>query len=508
MPNPSRNSSSVVTEPDSVEDSSKVKHTPAETQSSDWFYGTEELLDALPRLWTRSMLYLLVGFTSIALPWAMLSQVEETGSARGRIEPLGATQRIDSPAPGSVTTVRVREGDTVKAGQTLVELESDLLQIEILQAQAKLSGQLNQLSQQQLLKNQLLLTIRTQQQQNQAQQSEKLAQVGQARQNLDALKSAYNLQKEEKLAKVNQAKQAVDSSKAAHELAQVRFHGAQEKVPRYKQVYQQGAIPQDRYLEVEQSVKENYQNLMQAKSEISQAQSLLQEQHSSYQRTLHQAKSEIQQAQLRLQEQQRSKESLIHTGELAVLKSQEQIKDLESQIAALQSEIAQIKSQIASLNIQLGQRVVRSPINGTIFALPIKKPGSVLQPGQMIAQISPKESPFVLKAEMPSQQSGFLKVGSKVKIKFDAYPFQDYGVVLGRVSGISPDSKVKETNSGKIETFELDIALQQPYIQNGNKRILITPGQTATAEVIIRQRRVSDFILDPFKKLQKGGLQL
>jgi hemolysin D len=104
--------------------------------------------------------------------------------------------------------------------------------------------------------------------------------------------------------------------------------------------------------------------------------------------------------------------------------------------------------------------------------------------------------------------SGFLQVGKKVKIKFDAYPFQEYGVVSGRVIWVAPDSKVKESIQGKIETFELKIALDQPYIQTGNKSTPLTPGQTATAEIIVRQRRVVDLILDPFKKLQKGGLEL
>jgi HlyD family secretion protein len=54
----------------------------------------------------------------------------------------------------------------------------------------------------------------------------------------------------------------------------------------------------------------------------------------------------------------------------------------------------------------------------------------------------------------------------------------------------------------------LEIALNQNFIQSQNKRVLLTPGQTALAEVIVRQRRVIDFILDPFKKLQKGGLEL
>ncbi|PLZ19175.1 hypothetical protein CBP29_19335, partial [Fischerella thermalis WC341] len=57
----------------------------------------------------------------------------------------------------------------------------------------------------------------------------------------------------------------------------------------------------------------------------------------------------------------------------------------------------------------------------------------------------------------------------------------------------------------------LNIALNQQYLQNGNQRILLNPGQTATAEVIIRQirqRRVIDFVLDPFQRLRKDGLKL
>jgi HlyD family secretion protein len=131
-----------------------------------------------------------------------------------------------------------------------------------------------------------------------------------------------------------------------------------------------------------------------------------------------------------------------------------------------------------------------------------------LQPGQAITQIAPQGSPLVFRAQMPSSESGFLRVGQPVKLKFDAYPFQDYGVVQGHLRWISPDSKVEETPQGKLETFELEIVLEQTYIQTQNKRVALTPGQTATAEVIVRQRHLIDFILDPFKKLQKGGVEL
>ena len=234
----------------------------------------------------------------------------------------------------------------------------------------------------------------------------------------------------------------------------------------------------------------------------------LKEEVSRYQSLMNQVRSDIEQAKLRLQEEESSYKSSLKGGELILLKSQEQFKDIQNQIISLKSEMMQTKGQITALNLQLKQRTIRSPIDGIIFELPIKKSGSVVQVGQMIAQIAPENAPLILKARMPSQNSGFVKAGMPVKIKFDAYPFQEYGIVSGRISWISPNSRVQENSSNRIETYELDIALENPYIQVGNKRIPITPGQTASAEVIIRQRHVIDFILDPFKKLQKSGLEL
>ncbi|NJM72744.1 MAG: HlyD family efflux transporter periplasmic adaptor subunit [Scytonema sp. RU_4_4] len=485
--------------------SAKPHHEKTTDEVKECFYGTQELLDALPKVWTRSLLYLLMGFAFIALPWATLSRIDETGSAKGRVEPKGATQKLDSPALGSVVAVKVKEGETVKAGQILLQLESDVLKTELQQAYSKLEGLRNRQANLEILKNQLALSLHTQHQQNKAQELAKVSQVEQARQNLATLKTAYNFHKEEKLAKVSQTKQALESSKAAYKLAEVRFQADAEKVPRYQKAYEDGAISQDRFKEVEQSQKENQERLVQAHTEISQAHSSLQEQQSSYERALHQAKSDIQQAELRLQEEQRSYQGLTHTGKLAQLKTEEQLKEQQSQINALQSEIAQTNSQITSLKIQLQQRIVRSPIDGVIFELPVTKPGAVLQAGQRVAQIAPKKTSVVLKAKMPNEHSGFLKVGMPVKIKFDAYPFQDYGIVHGRVTWISPDSKVHQTSLGDVNTFELEIAIPLPYVQSGHKRIPLTPGQTATAEVIIRQRRVIDYVLDPFKKLQKDS---
>ncbi len=476
--------------------------------ADEWFYGTEELLDAVPKTWTRSLLYALVVFTAVILPWSVLSKMDETGSARGRIEPKGALQKLDIATTGTVTAVKVKEGDNVKAGQVLVELESDVLRTQLQEVQKKLEGQHNQILQLNLLRNQLAIAIGVQEQQNKSQELEKISQVNQAQQNLDSKQSTFNLQKSENLAQVEQAQQNLNTNQTNHSLASSRLGRDTTEVQRYRQLLESGAIPETKVVELQKTAEESQRLQLSAASDIKQARLHIKEAQSHYQTIISQAKSDIQQAKLRLSEQQSSYQSLIQSGKLALIKNEAQLKDIQSQIANLQSEIAQTQSQIKSISIQISQRMLFAPTDGTIFQLPIKRPGTVVQSGQMIAAIAPKGSTLILKAQMPNQQSGHLHVGMPVKVKFDAYPFQDYGVVQGRVTWIAPDSKTQETKQGNVETFDLDITLQQADIVAGNKRIAITPGQTATAEVIIRQRRLIDYLLDPFTKLKKGGMQL
>ena len=479
-----------------------------EIGSSDWSYATKELLDSLPRVWTRGLLYILVIFVGIALPWAVFSKVDETGTARGRLEPLGKTIRLDAPVTGTIKTISVKEGDRVKAGQSLVELESELVRAELEQLQEKLEGQQNRLHQLKILQSQLQLVLNTQQQQSQAQELEKQAQVEQARQNLEALENSYSLQKEEKLAQVNQARQNLEHSRTADKLLYLRLGKARREVQRYRQLWEQGVVPETNVVDKEDLAEEKQQLQEQAASDLEQAKLMLAEQQSSYEKILHQAQSEISQAQLRFEEQQRGYKSLVHSGKLAVLKSEEQLQNLETEITTLTAEVAQSKSQVASLQYQLAQRVIKAPVEGIVFELAIQRAGAVVQPGNTVAEIAPEGTPLILRAQMATTESGSLREGMPVKMKFDAYPFQDYGIVSGELIKISPTSKVTKTEGSQTATYDLEIELDKNCIPTSNKCVVLRPGDTATAEVIVRQRRVIDIILDPFKKLHKGGLEL
>jgi hemolysin D len=424
----------------------------------DCSYATQELLDALPRVWTRGLLYLAIAFTAIVLPWAVLSKVDETGTARGRLEPKGKTIRLDAPVEGKVAAIKVKEGQAVKAGQSLLVLESEQVLSELLQAQAKLEGQQQQLPLLTTMAKQIQTTIRTQRLYSQSQVSAQLAEINQIRQQM-------NLHQTESSA------------------AQALLVKDRDILQRYQNLRQQGIISVLQVDDAERTAIENKQRWQKARLDLKQAQAELKKQQSTY-------------------------ESVLRQGELSLADHQRQMSEIQTQIALLKAEIAQTKSQIQSLLFQLQRRVINSPIQGTIFQLPIQSPGVIVQPSQMVARIAPKGTSLILKAQMASPESGFIRLGMPVKVKFDAYPFQDYGVVPGRLTWISPDSQLQKTDRGEIEIFELEIALDRLYIQNAERRITLKPGQTATAEVIVRQRRAIDFILDPFKQLQQGGLKL
>ncbi len=277
---------------------------------------------------------------------------------------------------------------------------------------------------------------------------------------------------------------------------------------RYRQLSQEGIVAEVNVVQKQDMANERQKSFAQSQSEISQAKLRLAEQQSHYQQTIRKAKAEIEQAYLRLKEQQRSYQTLTHSGKLAVLKSEEQLKNLETEMTTLKSEIAQSKSQIQSLQLQLGQRVLKSPVAGRVFQLPIQRAGAVVQSGTMIAEIAPEGAPLIIRAQITTAESGSLQKKMPVKLKFDAYPFQDYGVVEGELVEISPTTTEVVTANGKVAAYNLEIALKQNCIPKADKCISLRPGDTATAEVIVRQRRIIDFLLDPFQQLQKGNFKL
>jgi hemolysin D len=471
----------------------------------DWSNSASELIDTMPIPWTRGLLYFLLVFISIFLPWAFLYKMDEIGTARGRLEFKGDTVKREANIEGSVAVLKVpvKKGDRVKAGQIIMELDSKGVREQIYQTQLKLDGEHQRLNQLALMKNQIGLGTNAQQQQNQAQLLEKQSQISQAKQSFSDRQASYNLQKLEKLTQIRQSQQKVIDSQTNYILSQRRFKDAQNEHNRYQKLYQTGAIAEIKVKEIEGIAQEKKQILQQAQANLHQSKFQLTEQQDNYQKLIQQAQSDITQAKLRLTEQQRGSATLIKGGNLALLVTERQLKEIQSQIVTLQSEIDRDKAQVIFLTKQLDKYTIKADLDGTIFELPIVREGAVVQPKQLIAEIAPNTNGLVFKGEIDATQSESLRSGEQkdVKLKFDEFPFESYDIVKGKLTWVSPNSKITPSPQGNLTSYNIEVQLNQSCIKHEDKCVPFKSGQPATAEIVIRNRKIIDFVLDPFRKL-------
>jgi HlyD family secretion protein len=482
----------------------------------DWSNSARELIDTMPLPWTQGLLYCLVVFIAIALPWAFLYKMDEIGTARGRLEFKGDTVKREADIDGSVAVlkVHVKKGDKVKAGQVIMELDAKNVREQIYQTQLKLDGANQRLNQLALMKNQAGLGTSAQQQQNQAQLLEKQSQISQAEQTFVDRQTSSNLQKAEKLSQVRQSMQKIIDTRTNYLLAQRQFKDAQNESNRYRKLYQNDAVAEVKVREIEAIAQEKKQQLLQAQANLQQSKLQLAEQQDNYQKLIQQAQSDIAQAKLRLTEQQRGAQTLTKGGNLAVLKTNQQLKEIQSQIFTLQSDINSSKAQVNFLTKQLNKYLIKADSDGTIFELPITREGAVVQPKQLIAEIAPNTNHLVFKGEIAASQSESLRSSlddseapgdrKDVKLKFDEFPFESYDVVKGKLTWISPNSKITSSQEN-IPSYSIEVQLDRSCIKHENKCISFKSGQPATAEIIIRHRRIIDFVLDPFRKLGTGN---
>lgn len=430
-------------------------NSPPAANSENWSTSLHTVLDQP----SSTLPYkLLVGGMIFCLAfgaWAWLGQIEEVGHAQGRLVPKGEAYKVHPVESGKVIKIAVKEGEAVKAGQLLFEMDTQLAKSEVERLQQTLAADKIQLSQTQFLIDKTLLEAQTRVAISDADAKAQEAAISQTKANESTTRDLLT---------------QLQADAAAHQARQARL----------KPLVEQGAIARDHLFEAEQALGER-------------------------QRAITQNQGELQQA---LGEATRLQAGLLQKqaeGRTVQLEAQERIQQLEVEITQLKAKIADTNNLLKSARAKLGQNFLYSPVEGIVSSLNVRNIGEVIQPGQTIAELAPDNAPLVLSASLPNQEAGFVKTGMPVQVKIDAYPYQDYGIVPGKVISISADTKSDERLG---EFYRVEVALARNSITANNQTIKFKAGQTAAADIIIRRRRVADILLEPFQQLQKGGIDL
>lgn len=478
-----------------------------------WSPALQNVLEQPPAAFPRHLLLGGMVFCCAFVGWAWLGKVEEVGHARGRLVPQGEAYRIHPVDVGKVVQINVKEGDTVKAGQVLVEMDTQMARSDVDRLKQELAAREDELEQKQALIDKTRQEANTRSTLSKASIQVQQALLAAAKAKVATTGQLLTQAQTETTATTERASKLTPLTNLNRErLKQLRSDVAahQERVKRLEKLVADGAIAKEYLFEAEQQLRDRQAAITQTQlSETADTEErVFNAQQTSRERTsaVTQQQGELKQAIVEVESFQSQLAQKIAEANIAQLEAQQKIQQLEVEKTQLKSQIAETKNLMNRARAQLVQKFLYAPVDGIISTLNIRNAGEVVQQGQTVAEVAPKTAPLVLSASLPNQEAGFVKLGMPVQVKLDAFPYQDFGIVSGQVTSISPDTKQDEKQG--ISFYKVEVALERNYVTANQQAISFKAGQTATADIIIRRRRIADILLDPLRQLQKGGMNL
>jgi hemolysin D len=434
----------------------------------------------------RAVAATIIAIFCIALAWASLGSIDIVASAPGKIIPSEGTKVIQPFEIGIVRAIHIRDGQTVRAGDVLIELdprinesERDHLQADLTAAQLEIARLRAALSN---LDNPLEAfhpPAGAPPDQVVMQQSYLIKQTAEYRAKIDALKR----QQDQKEAEQDTIQATIDKLLTIIPILQERVDIRKASSDReYTSKFQ--------YLEVTQLLVEQQQELIVQKNHLREARASV----AALVEARRQAMAEFDRTLFgQLAEAERKADGLIHD----VAKSQQKIN----------------------------AQYLAAPINATVQQLAIHTIGGVVTPAQVLLTLVPSDSPLEIEAMISNRDVGFVQPKQRAEIKVDTFNFTKYGLLRGEVLSMSQDAIVRdkpvdragEKSSGADSTssepkgqdlsFAARISLDRPQMQIDDKLINLTPGMAVTVEIKTGSRSVLSYLLSPLIRYGHDGLR-
>jgi len=218
----------------------------------------------------------------------------------------------------------------------------------------------------------------------------------------------------------------------------------------------------------------------------------------------------------------------IQQQETAVLDAQAQYKtlvrqqlDTRQQLDATQQQLAQLplddsskrndtERQLASLTQSMAQNemqravVLRAPHDGVVSTVLLKE-GQMVGAGQPLLSILPSGSSLQAQLLVPSRAIGFIEPGSRVVLRYQAFPYQKFGQQYGRVTDISrsalspPDiaALMGQQAQQQEPLYRIQVKLDSQQISVYGKPESVKPGMALEADILMERRRLIEWVFEP-----------
>ncbi|MBR4361815.1 MAG: HlyD family efflux transporter periplasmic adaptor subunit [Ruminococcus sp.] len=353
-----------------------------------------------------------------AVIWACLSKTDIVVTSSGTIQPVGNISSLNSYASGTIKSINVEEGAYVKAGDILIELDTQSLDIDV----DTLNNQKSVLEAQ----REFYTMIRN----------------GDDMSGKDI--SSYSADIQPYLPSI------IDNDKAYHNNLST-LESAKENASLNRDI---AKIKLDEY---------------KVNSNISQAE------YDAQKLVVKQAENEFIQA------------------ETNVLNAQTSYSEqINSSLSDISGKLSQVNAELEKYRLSIEYQKIVAPVNGYINSIAVNNIGETVTSAQQVVTIVPADTPVEMVCYVKNMDIADIKVGMDAEIKLEAYPYNKYGTVKGKVKYISPSSFQNE-KLGSVYLVKLDV-------DDSNPNINVMSGLSGAVEVKIGRQSVMRYFLDPIVK--------
>lgn len=443
---------------DAWENRAQLGESKRDQQVLEFLPSALEILEKPPSPLGKTVGRTLIILFTIAVIWACIGEVDIVAVAEGKIVSKSRIKDIQPLEKGVVKAILVKEGERVKAGQPLVELDQTLTAAEQIRLTQDLRfTQLNWLRQRALLK-----VLQGKVEKPGLQETEDIKITDQERtlhaQLLQQEWLDYQSRINTHLSQKNEREAALRSNQAKLQQLELTLPLVTRRAEAMKKLVDKHLAPEMEYLKLEQEKIEQQQTLLTHQSQ--------QQQYISAVETT-------------VQQLNTYKAEAIHQALTKLDEHQRQINSLTQQLAKAKDTKA--------------KQTLYAPVDGTVQQLAVHTVGGVVTEAQVLMKLVPKDD-LEVEAVLENKDIGFVFKGQPAEIKINTFNFTKYGVIDAEVEDLTSDAIVDE-QKGLI--YKLRLKMQQTQMQIDGRTVDLLPGMAVVAEVKTGKRRLIEYVMSP-----------
>lgn len=178
---------------------------------------------------------------------------------------------------------------------------------------------------------------------------------------------------------------------------------------------------------------------------------------------------------------------------------QEYIKELSAQLADVRKEVQSGQEKLQAVTDELSRTQLRSPVEGQVVGMTVTATGGVVTPGQRLMDIVPKGEALLVDAKIPPHVIDKVRAGESVDVRFSSFSNSPQLVLDGRLVSLSSDVISEQTSMGVMSYYLGRVEITPEGIKELGKRVM-QPGMPAEVLIKTGERSLLTYLMHPLTK--------